>query len=175
VSRSGRLTSSPAEPPTSTPPVAHVLPAAYPFAATLPILADLGYQGAGQGVHTPVKQPPDGSELYIDNRTYNALLRALRCLGERGFALLIERWTTLQHITLSPGRIGRPRPRRSRTHPFRIRPDQLKLGEKTSMRQVTFDETRTPKGIRWPGLREPAGLGGIRSSLNAMPAGRWLS
>ncbi|MEO3829902.1 IS5/IS1182 family transposase, partial [Actinomadura sp. B10D3] len=32
--------------------------------------------------------------------------RALRSLGERGFALLTERWTTLQHITLSPSRIG---------------------------------------------------------------------
>jgi hypothetical protein len=39
-------------------------------------------------------------------RTRNALLRSLRCLGERGFALLTGRWRTLQHITGSPGRIG---------------------------------------------------------------------
>jgi hypothetical protein len=84
----------------------HVLPAVYPTAARLPILADPGYQGAGHGVHTPFKQPADGSELAVDNRAYNALLRALRSLGERGFALLTQRWTTLQHITLSPGRIG---------------------------------------------------------------------
>jgi hypothetical protein len=84
----------------------HVLPAAYPAAKTMPILADPGYQGAGHGIHTPFKQPADGNDLSIDNRTYNALLRALRCLGERGFAILTERWTTLQHITLSPGRIG---------------------------------------------------------------------
>ncbi|MGP3955705.1 transposase family protein [Nonomuraea sp. 3N208] len=44
--------------------------------------------------------------LSPDNRTYNRLLRALRCLGERGFALLKGRWRTLQHVTLSPGRIG---------------------------------------------------------------------
>jgi hypothetical protein len=84
----------------------HVLPAAYPAARTMPILADPGYQGAGHGVHTPFKQPADGNVLSVDNRTYNALLRALRCLGERGFALLTERWKTLQHTTLSPSRIG---------------------------------------------------------------------
>lgn len=84
----------------------HVLPAVYPYARTIPILADPGYQGAGHGVHTPFKQPVDGNILSIDNRTYNHLLRALRCLGERGFALLTERWTALQHTTLSPSRIG---------------------------------------------------------------------
>lgn len=86
----------------------HVLGALY-WAAThldLPTLADGGYEGAGIGVHTPVKQPSDGRALDIDNRTRNALLRGLRCLGERGFALLTERWRTLQHITASPERIG---------------------------------------------------------------------
>jgi hypothetical protein len=29
-----------------------------------------------------------------------------RCLGERGFALLSQRWKALQHVTASPGRIG---------------------------------------------------------------------
>ncbi|WP_435826703.1 transposase family protein [Nonomuraea dietziae] len=41
-----------------------------------------------------------------DNRTFHRLPRAQRCLGERGFALLKGRWRTLQHITISPGRIG---------------------------------------------------------------------
>jgi hypothetical protein len=85
---------------------AHVLPAAYPHARTMPILADPGYQGAGHGVYTPFKQPADGNVLSVDNRTFNRLLRALRCLGERGFALLTGRWTALQHTTLSPSRIG---------------------------------------------------------------------
>jgi hypothetical protein len=31
---------------------------------------------------------------------------SLRCLGERGFALLTGRWRALQHITLSPSKIG---------------------------------------------------------------------
>jgi len=31
---------------------------------------------------------------------------SLRCLGERGFALLTGRWRTLHHITASPSKIG---------------------------------------------------------------------
>jgi hypothetical protein len=85
----------------------HALPALYHAAATgLPTLADPGYDGAGIGIHIPVKQPADGRELDIDTRTRNALQRSLRCLGERGFALLNQRWRTLQHITASPGKIG---------------------------------------------------------------------
>ncbi|MGH3616259.1 MAG: hypothetical protein ACRDRK_27425 [Pseudonocardia sp.] len=37
-----------------------------------------GYEGAGQGVHTPVKQPADRSEPDINTRTRNMLLRSLR-------------------------------------------------------------------------------------------------
>src|SRR5437763_1889593 len=33
-------------------------------------------------------------------RPRNALQRSLRCLGERGFALLTGRWRTLRHITV---------------------------------------------------------------------------
>jgi hypothetical protein len=54
----------------------------------LPNLADSGYEGAGQGIHTPIKQPADGNRLATDNRAYNALLRAKRAIGERGFAIL---------------------------------------------------------------------------------------
>jgi DDE superfamily endonuclease len=85
----------------------HALPALYRAAATgLPALADPGYDGAGIGIHIPVRQPADGRDLDINTRTRNALLRSLRCLGERGFALLTGRWRTLQHITASPGKIG---------------------------------------------------------------------
>jgi hypothetical protein len=55
----------------------------------------------------PVKEPADGTELDINTRTRNALLRSLRCLGERGFALLTGRWRTLQHITVSPSKISK--------------------------------------------------------------------
>jgi DDE superfamily endonuclease len=86
---------------------AHAFPALYRAAAAgLPTLADPGYEGAGIGILIPVKQPPGGRELDVNNRTRNALQRSLRCLGERGFALLSQRWRTLQHITASPGKIG---------------------------------------------------------------------
>lgn len=85
----------------------HVLGALYWAASQfdLPALADSGYEGTGQGVHTPIKQPADGNVLAPDNQTYNALLHATRALGERGFALLTGRWRALQHITASPRRI----------------------------------------------------------------------
>jgi DDE superfamily endonuclease len=64
---------------------ARALPALYDAAATgLPTLADPGYDGAGIGIHMPVKRPADGRDLDIDTRTRNALQRSLRCLGERG-------------------------------------------------------------------------------------------
>ena len=85
----------------------HALPALYRAAAAdLPTLADPGYEGAGIGILIPVKQPADGHELDINTRTRNALQRSLRCLGERGFALLTGRWRTLRHITASPSKIG---------------------------------------------------------------------
>ncbi|WP_051070040.1 HARBI1 family protein [Actinopolyspora halophila] len=85
----------------------HALGALYAAASRgLPTLADGGYEGTGIGVHTPIKQPPGNQALDADNRTYNALLRGLRSLGERGFALLTGRWRTLQRITASPSKIG---------------------------------------------------------------------
>jgi DDE superfamily endonuclease len=86
---------------------AHALPALYRAAADgLPALADPGYEGAGIGILIPIKQPPGERELDINARTCNAIQRSLRCLGERGFALVTGRWRTLQHITASPSKIG---------------------------------------------------------------------
>jgi hypothetical protein len=53
----------------------------------------------------PAKSWPSSFQ-HGGGRTRNALLRLVRCLGERGFALLIQRWKTLQHVTASPGKIG---------------------------------------------------------------------
>jgi len=75
------------------------------YTKDMPVLADGGYIGAGCGVLTPVPQREDGIPLRADQRTYNRLLRGLRCLGERGFALLTERWKCLEHVTMSPRRI----------------------------------------------------------------------
>jgi hypothetical protein len=84
----------------------HALPALYRAAALgMPALADLGYEGAGIGILVPVKRPAGNQELDIGTRARNALLRSLRCRGERGFALLTQRWAALQHITAGPDRI----------------------------------------------------------------------
>jgi DDE superfamily endonuclease/Helix-turn-helix of DDE superfamily endonuclease len=87
----------------------HDIPGALYFAAAhlnLPTLADTGYEGAGQGIRTPYKQPADGARLDPDNRAYNALLRAKRAPGERGFAILTGRWRSLRHTTASPRSVG---------------------------------------------------------------------
>ena len=82
-----------------------VLPQARPYLGKLPLLADSGYEGAGAGVHVPVRKPARG-ELDPDTRTRNALLRSLRYQGERGFALMSQRWRALQHVMVSPTMIG---------------------------------------------------------------------
>jgi hypothetical protein len=66
-----------------------------------------GTTARARGVYTPVNKPKDGYGLDPDTRTYNRLLRGLRCLGGRGFALLTQYWSTLQHVMLSPRRIGK--------------------------------------------------------------------
>lgn len=82
-----------------------VLPEARPYLKDLPVLADSGYEGAGKGVLVPVKKPRSG-ELDIDTKTRNALLRSLRYQGERGFALMSQRWRAIQHVSVSPTTIG---------------------------------------------------------------------
>jgi hypothetical protein len=84
----------------------NVLPVLGKYTDTMPCLADCGYEGAGHGVLTPVKKPKGTAELDINARTRNMLLSSARCLGERGFALLSQRWKTLQHVTASPSEIG---------------------------------------------------------------------
>ncbi|GAA0901447.1 transposase family protein [Streptomyces thermoalcalitolerans] len=86
----------------------HVLPALYAAARQgLPTLTDVGYTGAGQGIHTPFRPHPDiASPLAANTRTHNRLLRGIRALGERAAAELKQRWRALQHVTLSPSRIG---------------------------------------------------------------------
>jgi hypothetical protein len=86
----------------------------------LPALADAGYDGAGHGIKTPVKQPADGNRLAVANRTVNRLLRGLRWQGERGFAILIGRWKSLRHSTASPSPDRRLRRRSTPSHPLRV-------------------------------------------------------
>jgi hypothetical protein len=83
-----------------------VLPVLRKYTGKMPGLADCGYEGAGHGILTPVKKPKGVKELDINTRTRNMLLSSARCLGERGFALLSQRWKTLQNVTASPSEIG---------------------------------------------------------------------
>jgi DDE superfamily endonuclease len=84
----------------------HALPTLYRAAALgMPCLAGSGYEGAGIGVLVPFKSPAGNQQFDAGARTRNALLRDLRCRGERGFALLTQRWAALQHITADPDRI----------------------------------------------------------------------
>ncbi|MBW1597012.1 hypothetical protein HPT28_08140 [Streptomyces sp. JJ38] len=41
-----------------------------------------------------------------DTRTTNSLITGVRALGERAAAELKQRWRSLQHVTISPSRIG---------------------------------------------------------------------
>lgn len=84
----------------------NALPSLRKYAGKMPVLADCGYEGAGHGVLTPVKKPKGVKELDINARTRNMLLASVRCRGERGFALLSQRWKALQGVTASPSEIG---------------------------------------------------------------------
>ncbi len=84
----------------------NALPVLRNYTDKMPGLADCGYEGAGHGVLTPVKKPKGVKELDINARTRNMLLSSARCLGERGFALLSQRWKTLHNVTASPSEIG---------------------------------------------------------------------
>lgn len=76
----------------------HCLGALYPAAATgLATLAEKGYQGAGIGVHTPIKGSKPG-----DRQPY---LQQLAHQGP-GPRRKRQRWTALRHVTVSPSRVG---------------------------------------------------------------------
>ena len=85
----------------------HVLPALYRAAAAgcslWPILDTTALASESTSRSS---SHPAGRTSISNTRTRNALLRSLRCLGERGFALVTGRWRALQHITVSPGQIG---------------------------------------------------------------------
>jgi hypothetical protein len=82
-----------------------VLPQARPYLGKMPLLTDSGYEGAGAGVHVPVRKPARG-ELDAGTKTRNALLRSLRYQGERGFALMSQRWRAIRHVSADPSQIG---------------------------------------------------------------------
>jgi hypothetical protein len=76
------------------------------YLGQMPGLADCGYEGAGHDILTPVKKPKGVKELDINARTRN-MLSARHDAWERGFALLSQRWKTLQEVTSETGLITR--------------------------------------------------------------------
>jgi hypothetical protein len=93
----------------------------------LPTLADGGYEGAGIGVHPPIRQPTDNT-LAADHQTYNALHRGVRAVGERGFALLTGPLARPSAHHRKPIQDRQHRRRRADTHPIRAsRPTPILL------------------------------------------------
>jgi hypothetical protein len=78
-----------------------------PFTDQMPCLADGGYDPQATASTPRSRNPGGAAELDIGAQARNMLLRSLRCLGERGFALLKQRWQTLQHVTASSGKSAR--------------------------------------------------------------------
>ena len=80
----------------------HLLVTLWPFLKDLPVLADSGYEGAGDGVHIPVRKPTGGRELDpVPDPQHAAALP-----GRAKLRLISQRWQTLQRVMLSPGKIG---------------------------------------------------------------------
>ncbi|MFJ1656446.1 transposase family protein [Streptomyces sp. NPDC088337] len=73
-----------------------------------PLRASAAGEEGSERAAVPVRRPKGQSEraLHTDTRTTNSLIRGMRALGERAAAELKQRWRTLQHITISPSRIG---------------------------------------------------------------------
>ena len=69
----------------------NVLGVLRPFLQAMPVLADPGYEGAGHGVHVRRRSRPGSKNWTLIPGARNALISSVRCLGERGFALLTKR------------------------------------------------------------------------------------
>jgi hypothetical protein len=111
------------------------------FVDEMPALADCGYEGAGHGVINPVKRPAGMKELDINARTPNALIRSVRCLGERGFALLTLADTPAHH---RQPRQDRPdRTRGTRPNAIRAQDADLKAAEKRQCQGYSPSQERS--------------------------------
>jgi hypothetical protein len=67
--------------------------------------ADLGYEGESDTFKVPIKKTT-GTELTVDQQSYNAVHGALRCLGERANSLLKTTYKVLRHYRGCPWRLG---------------------------------------------------------------------
>lgn len=68
-------------------------------------LADLGYEGEPEIFRVPFKKPT-GTQLTLDQQSFNAVHSALRCLGERANSLLKTTFKALRRYRGCPWRLG---------------------------------------------------------------------
>jgi len=132
-------------------------------------------EGAGIGIHIAVRQPA-GRELDIGNRTRNALQRSLRCLGERGLALLTGRCRGTPARYPQPQQDRRYRAGSPGPHPFRARLHRVNRAEITDHLQGG-DLSEIGCDLKPPGRRRmefcrPAGAGQDGHVVGLCP--RWL-
>lgn len=73
---------------------------------SLPVLADLGYEGEAAILTIPIKKTP-GVELTDDQRQINWLQAHARARAEQANALLKMTFKALRHVSLDPSAIGR--------------------------------------------------------------------
>jgi hypothetical protein len=69
------------------------------------VLADLGYEGEPDIFRIPFKKPAD-TTLTVDQRAYNTVHGALRCLGERANSLIKTTYKALRRYRGCPWRLG---------------------------------------------------------------------
>jgi hypothetical protein len=83
-------------------------------------------------------------------------------LGERGFALLSQRWKTLQYMTASPGRIGLIARGSTRPGAIRAQDDHVEVAGKSSL--LVRDKSSKNYPERTVVIRpepDPQGAGGV--------------
>jgi DDE superfamily endonuclease len=122
-----------------------VLPQARLYLKDLPFLADSGYQGAGAGVHVPVKKArPRRTRYRHENPQRAAALRALP--GRTRFRADVPAVARPAARHGQPGHDRRNRQSRARPGAIRAQDDQLKVAEKTSL---TAEYWIQDSGRRW--------------------------
>ena len=115
-----------------------------PFLDAMPVLADPGYEGAGHGVHVPVKRSPPGSRSWTlipgPGRAFavgalpgRARLRAIDPALENAPACHCQPRQNRSH-----------RPRRARPGAIRAQDDHVKVDGKTSLCQMPGETAVQP-------------------------------
>jgi hypothetical protein len=85
---------------------AHAIPALLATTTPeLPTLGDLGYERHAALITVPIKKTA-GTQLSLDQQTYNALQTGLRAIGERANTLLKTTFKALRRVSLDPSHLS---------------------------------------------------------------------